>query len=369
MRFPLAIGVVFIHMSPITTAPLSGTIPFWSSRSLVNLVEIFFSHALTAVCVPAFFFISGLLFFINCNEWNRKHYMTKLKSRSRTLLLPFVLWCIIAFIPILCMNLISIIIHDYQLSNFLSYVKNNFFHIFYDYSGMPSTTNIIGWSILNDAPILLPLWFLRDLIILVLSTPIIRAGLKNFGPSFIALLFICYLTKIWIPIPGFGISGFFWFSAGAYISIHKTDFIGFLFRNRILIISSGIASFIGMTIIDGGNIQYGYIFKPCLLIPCICLTFYFFAAIAKIKDTAIARSLNGACFFIYALHVFVIPYVGTPLSIVRRGLGLAIGDESGLARICIHLTAPLITTALCVILYFVLNKIMPRTTAILSGSR
>ena len=65
LRFPLALGVVFIHMTPATVAPIDASFPLASPQGIYNLILIVTSHVIPVVAVPGFFFISGLLFFLN----------------------------------------------------------------------------------------------------------------------------------------------------------------------------------------------------------------------------------------------------------------------------------------------------------------
>lgn len=50
------------------------------------------------VAVPAFFFISGLLFFSNLEEWDWNIYRGNVRKRVGSLFLPYVIWIIITSI-------------------------------------------------------------------------------------------------------------------------------------------------------------------------------------------------------------------------------------------------------------------------------
>ena len=87
LRFPLIVGVVFIHDN-ITLGQNSGVInPFW-----FDCVIRLFSDVLPRVCVPLFFIISGFLFFYGVKNL-RLSYVNKVKRRFRTLFIPYVVEC------------------------------------------------------------------------------------------------------------------------------------------------------------------------------------------------------------------------------------------------------------------------------------
>ena len=74
-------------------------------------------------------------------------------------------------------------------------------------------------------PANMPLWFLRDLIIVSLLTPIIYIGVKKLNYWLLVLLLPIYLTGIWAIQPGVNPYAICFFTLGAYLSIQKTDLI------------------------------------------------------------------------------------------------------------------------------------------------
>ncbi len=58
----------------------------------------------------------------------------------------------------------------------------------------------------KTGPILIPLWFVRDLMVVVLFTPIIYGLVKRFNLLPVLLLAFCYISSIRIQIPGFTVT-------------------------------------------------------------------------------------------------------------------------------------------------------------------
>ena len=84
ISFLLSILVLFIHTH------FADTIISDCLISVVNnKVSYFFSDSITRFAVPMFFVLSGISFF---KDYNNKKYLSKIKSRLFTLVIPYLLW-------------------------------------------------------------------------------------------------------------------------------------------------------------------------------------------------------------------------------------------------------------------------------------
>lgn len=148
-----------------------------------------------------FFFISGFLFFLR-----KDTYVNKLKSRLKTLLVPYLFWCFVGFlIPFVIQRILGL--EHLYAANELKLLKD---FVATDYIRM-------FWDLRDGAPILSTLWFLRNLIVMVALTPIIAFLIKKLRVAFPCLLFAVYFFLPW-GVPGFSTSGFCWFAMGTYFS-------------------------------------------------------------------------------------------------------------------------------------------------------
>lgn len=77
LRFPLIVGVVFIHSfgTPFDYDALDFL--NLSGIDRYNLFRVSISKVLTHVCVPTFYFISGFLFFKGLETWDVEKYKQK----------------------------------------------------------------------------------------------------------------------------------------------------------------------------------------------------------------------------------------------------------------------------------------------------
>ena len=110
LRFPLAIMVLFIHMNPSVINLLDADFSLFSGYGIYNVIGILLSHVLTHIAVPTFFFISGFLFFVNFMEWSWDGYKKKMKSRVKTLLIPYMLWNAIPFLILVLAMVAGVVI-------------------------------------------------------------------------------------------------------------------------------------------------------------------------------------------------------------------------------------------------------------------
>ena len=96
LRFLLIIGIVFIHSE-------AEVIVFKSMHLNTDQIPLFyyttklFTSILPKVSVPLFFFISGFLFFFNV-DFTKNIYFKKLRSRIKTLFIPYIFWITVILI-------------------------------------------------------------------------------------------------------------------------------------------------------------------------------------------------------------------------------------------------------------------------------
>ena len=210
LRFPLAALVVLIHSN------LSGHFTTQGEKTEMACRVIHgFSVGLTSFTVPLFFAISGYLFFYGLQDFTAETYRKKLQRRIKTLLIPYILWVFIAFL----------------LFAGQSFVKGE--HLTWDLSPnlwwgccqlAPGHESILGYPIEEvTAPLLVPLWFVRDLTLLALLSPVIHFLLKRMGWSFILLAGILFHVSLYPNWGGISAMGPLFFCSGAVWAIQGKD--------------------------------------------------------------------------------------------------------------------------------------------------
>jgi fucose 4-O-acetylase-like acetyltransferase len=185
-----------------------------------DTVRILLSQGVCQIAVPVFFLISGYLFFVRLEEWTGTRYKEKMKRRVRNLVVPFLLWGLIALaveLAVACYKGASPVQWLSDRGWILPLWNNGRFH----FNG---ARNILGWTMYNEAlPLDYPLWFVRELIVLNLFAPAIHWWVRKTKAWGLAVLFLLYLFNIWIPLEGFHAGGTFFYSLGAYWRINRQD--------------------------------------------------------------------------------------------------------------------------------------------------
>ena len=342
LRFPLIVGVVFIHcfgkpfdFSAIDFGNLSG-------EDYYNLFRVSISHVLTHVCVPTFYFISGYLFFKGLETWDWTKYVSKLKRRVKTLLVPFLIWNTIAIVLKMLVEYKNGGVDG--ISNFIA--ENNYWHMYWDCKEWNvDRTNWIGWGSPASSPYLVPLWFLRDLMIVVLCSPIIHVFFRHLKIVGVIILVCCYVTGVFIKIPGFSDMAFLFFGTGAYMKMNSINPTEKWYHYRIPIFGIAFLLWIVCTIFDGHNTKEGDIIYPFFVIIGFVATLNLATCIVDKNILRMPVFLSKASFFIYLSHTILVIKVFNKLSQM------------------------ILTIVFCLSVYYVLNKYIPSLCNVLTGER
>ena len=283
LRFPLAVFVVFIHVE-------GAYFHFENLSTPTYLITHFFSNIVCKVAVPTFYFISGYLFFLNIKDLNKIVYRSKLTSRVKSLLVPYLAWNTIAFLLFLFVTSLGIgcfRTHFTISDNFIM----NIIHI-YGYIYSWGWQNALGWSVNHFVPIDGPLWFIRDLMIVVLFTPIINKMIRKFDYY---VLIVLFLILVLLQYPTF--IAIFYFSLGSYFSIKIMDPLEFYYRNKYLL-------WIIMLILIIPSFRYGSFYKQVMLLPYVIITI----GCARYIGCSLAfklKALSRYSFSVYCTHLII----------------------------------------------------------------
>lgn len=373
LRFPLAIMVIFIHMSPNVISPLGTDFSLLSGQGLFNIIGIVGSHVLTHIAVPTFYLISGFLFFHNLQKWSWKGYRRKIQSRVKTLIIPYVLWNLVPFLMLLlsifCTTAFRSGLNE-GWDSMLKVLQNGGWHIFYDYHEWGGTrVNLLGDTLWMTGPYDLPLWFLRDLIVVTFLTPLIYVGLKSIGFPLLLILFFAYVSKVWPLIPGFHITAFLYFTTGSYFALNELNIVAFSHKYKYLLIPLTIILLLVVTLYDGTNSpirQYTFPFFVCSGV----FTAFIVASWCIRKFQLYPNKfLVSYCFFIYALHAVRLPVIDSTLQFTQRILHLFIPGTTIAEEIICYLVTPFLTAYLCIAVLLMFKKCLPRVSLLFSGNK
>ena len=357
LRFPLAVGIVFIHCA--------GIMPIWSQwtqLSLLQSLKWWLSSALPAPVVSVFFVISGFLFFRNYpHRWSWELYVDKLLRRSRTLLIPYLFWNVLKFLTLWGEN------GGQAFHKF--FFREGGFNLFWGVHSIG--TDSYGFCALPlghlTTPVDVPLWFLRDLIIVVLVTPLLYMLLCRPRRAAISLLLMtcAYLLKAWPYVGGISCASVFYFSWGAFVALSGRDLLRVLrpVREFSYICFGGLMTlqFFGKPLLSGYLLQT---VNVCALWSGIAAYINLSADMGKWLPRLRRWEswLATAGFTIYAAHTVGI------LEWTDKALLRLFSNNGGFAGVLHYLLLPTTAVATCLLLFAILQWLPFSLGAWLTGN-
>ncbi len=360
LRLPLAICVVFIHCygspwrvdySQIDYSALTGMDCF-------NILRALMSYIIPRFAVPLFFLISGYLFYYKATHFTLNVYFEKLKRRVHSLIIPYLIWNLIAIVVVYRADIFMFVQGE---NSSLSFLNREWFRLFWDCEVFAMKVNWLGILQRNTAPVNLPLWFLRDLIVVSFFTPLIYIFIKYMKKCALAILGILYVTGIWVDIPGFSITAFFFFSIGAYFSINNISVLNVLGTYKIFnLIITLILTIVSVIWYDTPRYEY---ISPFYVISSSVTVINIAAIMVEQYKLRIPRMLSQGTFFIYVTHLLTIT------SISFHILSYVLNGDSPMVLTLRYITVPFLTIGICESLYLILRWLMPRFISVTTGSR
>lgn len=335
LRFPLIAAVVLLHSGE---NGVTGT-------DLYSTLCLLLSHGLLRIAVPCFFLISGFLFFGGLEEWNTPRWKEKIRRRCRTLLIPYLLWNIIAFVVGYLYGLLRASVNGWALTSVT------------DALAQVGWINMF-WGCTLGCPVDYPLWFLRDLIIFVALTPAIFWVVKKFRLPGLLLLFAAFwLTR------SRDFEGLFYFMLGAWMRIESKDPLEIFSKWKwwSYVLTAVLLVAIAFTYREH-QLAYGFI-KYAFVAAGVCATF---CLSATLLDAGIARPtpwLARASFFVYCSHAVLILHDISNFIVLHL-----LPDTVAMACVGLFLRAAL-AIGICLGLYWLMERMTPRTLALLTGGR
>jgi len=343
MRFPLAIAIVFLHCN---SSP-------YDENFCYSFIRQYISFTWVGIAVPIFFLISGFLFFNNIDHFSKKEYKRKLLSRIRSLLIPYIAWNILAALVPLFILVLIIIKNGEPVIWIVDYFKSlNGWHIFWDYN---------QWGENSTGPIDLPLWFIRDLLILSVATPLIYRGIQRFGLGWILFTIVLYLISHWYYLY-FNSRALLFFSIGAYWGINKINLI--YLTKKIGLIASGFAIIMSFLIT---SVEVHSPWNDWLYQIFVVLSFFF---IIKIGCFIIKRGYGNSLLFLSQCSFFVFAVHEIKVYEICLKLSNQLFTSTDTLSLCFHyFLYPVSVSAVCVALFFVAKYIAPKLLSFLIGNR
>lgn len=367
LRFPLALVVLTIHVFTTDGLTIHGQTVTFENMPLMLEVNYFIDGFLRGQSVPVYFFISGFVFFLGV-ELTKEKYLQKLKNRVRTLFIPYVLWNLLAFVLLLIyfLPVFSSLFPGLHNST-LNLTLSSFGDLFWNNKGDMIVHSVMSETTLDGTgiyPIDVPLWFVRDLMIVVLCTPLLYAIIRKTGFYFICLLGLLWFFLSYMELGHVNqlLVAFFFFSWGAYMSINKKDMIAEF--KRFFIPSMILYPVLSLLYVFAVH----YCADACVTIKRLnVLVGLFFAynisAWLLTRGTCkVSSFLAGASFFIYVSHCLI-------CGNVLKGLFVILSPRTQVGMLVIYILTIVLTVAFLLGVFYMLRRYFPAFLKIIAGRR
>lgn len=282
--------VVILHAKPQERFGL----PLDISQPFIYMIWV-----LTQAAVPLFFFISALLFYRNCSM---SDIPRKLCSRFWSLVVPYILW------------------NSLFVGIFWGITHVNYLHSMMNMGAVLNTPKEIIIAIITARYTVL--WFVKDLIILSLLSPIIVLLLRNKGVAVLAQVIFITLpivlpnyvmigyehTVNWLPIYFMGAiigSTFSYEESENRINLASMPWL--TKKTKWIVGTCSTILFVSLYISALRGEDYFYLYR---LIAPICIWFLTDILLHRyINETFQVKTWMSYCFVIYCAHQFLLNVV------------------------------------------------------------
>lgn len=272
-RFLMCVMVVVIHSRMISGHPVE--VDNW----VLNFMRMM-SLGISSVAVPIFMLFSGYLL---CAKYSNGHsiiatYTDLLKKKSRTLLLPYLIWNVIGWAYIALRHHFNA---DVYVPNLLEALVS-----------IPMGGDSLGYP--ADGP----LWFVRDLIIFNIISPLLFWIMNKMGKWGFVCVTAYYLFYTLLPYEPLGsIKTFLLGMVLCYIDLRKLEV------RRAFVWIPTICLFMYLTYpLGGGNYLYDEVTLMPLFILLFAWSMYLLSGTYNDSTKQKLNDLSKYSFFIYASH-------------------------------------------------------------------
>jgi Acyltransferase family len=340
LRFPLIVLVVFIHAYGVGHYR-SEALQSVNDLSISDLTQYFISRGLAAVAVPLFYLTSGYLFFLGA-EFGVEFFRTKFLSRVRTLLIPFLFWNMATLLAIMGFQDLP------QTSRIFSGGPYSIGAFDLQHYSMA----VLG---IGRMPISYQTWFIRDLMVMVLLSPVVAVLLVHVPRIVLGVLFLAWWIGSWpMTVPSAAAALFFY--AGAYLAMQQKSIFCLDGYGKPAAVGFGMVLLINMVLRNYYLTQLAILFG---------ITAILYGTNLLVRDRRVVDLLFRAApisFFVFAAH--------EPLVSLCKRLVAAYALQRGDAvSVAIYFAIPVCVIGVCVALYLALQSVIPKCMAVVSGGR
>jgi fucose 4-O-acetylase-like acetyltransferase len=354
--------LVYVHGYNLQDTYLAPFSTVSESLTFTTFFEYFFSNGLLRFRIPMLFLISGYIYAL----YDHRPYLQLIKNRFRTLLLPLLLWSALGLFLTFILQLIPFTTNIVRAAN-LDQLGDN----------RPYTE--IGWLGIFErwllAPIAYQLWFLMALFVFNVLYPVIKWLVTNYPYMWLALTFFYFFFMFQLPF--LDSRGLFFFSMGVWIQKKKFDiekqptwfslgltlilFIGLSVIKTFMAFELEPFNFKTSSIINTTAIALTILHQFSVIAGVLAMWFGADKIIHWFLKQSWYNSMTGFSFFIFGIHVPLLPYLMTCALMTFNFLPNY--------RLLCYLVVPLLVLVFSLWVGWLCKKFAPFLYKILTGGR
>ncbi len=350
ISFIAIIMVVYIHAYNLTDRFLQPFTTISNQMNFSSFFQYFISNGLTRIAVPLFFAISGYLFYHNLSA-NKNSFLAKYKSRAKTLLLPYLLCSVVSLLFLyLGQEFVALMgIEDFFIeATFVENLVRNF-----------AVQDYIAKIFFSSAAY--QLWFIWDLMIYVILSPLIYYYLKR--NSYLALIpfAIFWLFDLHLFINSEGI---LFFMLGAFLAIKEINFQREFSKRKInIILILWLLVLVLKTFLAYYDLHFVLLalHKIAIILGFIGLWYGYDIYIGELRDNHRIFYLTSFTFFIFLFHV--------PLLDFLTDICLGLFGSSQFLSLAVYLLNPIFVMGLLIVVAELLRRYLTSVYSIVTGGR
>lgn len=335
LRFPLIFLIILLHCYSVQR--LEG------SHEIYFKVLYPFSLWLGETGVPGFFFISGYLFYLS-----KKTYPQKLQNRIHTLLIPYLFWNLIILVLYLAAWAVG---YPQEINNrsLADYTLTDYLRLFWDRGSYDNG---------NFVPLLCPLWYIRNLLIMSILSPILYYIIRYTREAFLVAATAWWLItyhNAFIP------QTILFFSLGAYLAIFDVNPLQMIYGGKkwflFLFAVFAIFDIVSHTAFyTPVNLQIHRL-SLILNIPVLLIL-----ADWCVRHGYSSKLLPNSAFIVFCVHY--------PIVVLIRKISIAqFADVPDITHILLYFVCVIFATLLSIGIYLFMDKHLPNIKRLLSGNR
>lgn len=350
LRIVMIAGLVLVHFGHFPGDPLSPFTGVVDAKYFIPAsINSFFTYFFLS-SVPILSMISGFLFSLN----GKPDYLTVLKRKSITVALPSIAW----------MTLWLIFAYALYIASTMTSKLDFYVDLFSTFSYMDLLNAMAG---ITDNPIAIQFWFIHDLIISIIISPLLYLFIKRASYLPIAIVLLLWIFE-WEPPLLFNLKVITFFMIGMYLTVYRVP-ISSIKHNSPLSICVPI--FIMLTLLRiylpmhfDGSMPYETIIELLLRISGSVSMVIFMLKIREYLPSIYQWLVDnsGYAFFIFAAHYPLVIYI-------KKVLWMTGAFNTEIGNIALWVVTPIITVVLSAALAYFSHTYTPKVYQFMNGQR